>query len=72
MFEIACEHGKATTMGQAVRNEGDECSAEDREQAQTRPNNDQDPKPRPVDGFDISLRRREYIDDAAKKDRLGE
>ena len=24
------------------------------------------------DGFDVSLRRREYIDDAAKKDRLGE
>jgi hypothetical protein len=59
-------------MRQAVRNEGDECSADDREQAQSRPNNDQDPKPRPVDGFDISLRRREYIDDAAKKDRLGE
>src|SRR5262245_25996802 len=70
MFEIACQYLKAPAVRQAVCKKSDKCSAEDREQAQSRPGKNQKPEPRPVDGFDISLRRREHIDDAAKKHRL--
>jgi hypothetical protein len=72
MFEIGCQHGKATAVRQAVGKEGDKRSAEDREQAQACPGKDQNPKFCPVDGCDISLRHCEHINDAAKKHRFGE
>src|SRR5215467_2366634 len=72
MFEIACQDSQAAAVRQAVCKEREKRSADDRAQSYACPGKDQNRKSCPIGGRGVSLRRREDIDHAAEKDRLGE